>query len=245
MCVPRNLCAKIPDGVTDEQAAFTILASIALQGLRLASPTFGEKFMVFGLGLIGLLTVQLLKANGCEVLGIDYNSERLKLAEIFGAKTIDLSKGADPIASAKAWTRNIGIDAAIITASAKNDDIIHQAAESCRKRGRIILVGVVGLNIRRSDFYEKELTFQVSCSYGPGRYDENYEQKGHDYPPGYVRWTEKRNMQAFQDLIYQNKIDIGYLTSHVFQLEAAADAYDMIMEKSKRRFLCLLELPDR
>lgn len=228
VCVPRNLCAKIPDGVTDEQAAFTVLASIALQSLRLAAPTLGEKFMVFGMGLIGLLTVQLLKASGCEVLGVDYNSERLKLAEIFGAKTIDLSKGADPIISAKAWTRDIGVDAAIITASAKNDDIIHHAAESCRKRGRIILVGVVGLNLRRSDFYEKELTFQVSCSYGPGRYDEKYEQKGYDYPPGYVRWTEGRNFEAVLGTMASGNLNVEPLITHRYLLEDALEAYDKI-----------------
>jgi predicted dehydrogenase/threonine dehydrogenase-like Zn-dependent dehydrogenase len=232
VCVPRNLCAKIPDGVTDDQAAFSVLASIALQSLRLAAPTLGEKFMVFGMGLIGLLTVQLLKASGCEVLGIDYNSERLKLAEIFGAKTIDLSKGADPIISAKVWTRDIGVDAAIITASAKNDDIIHQAAESCRKRGRIVLVGVVGLNLRRSDFYEKELTFQVSCSYGPGRYDEKYEQKGHDYPPGYVRWTEGRNFEAVLGAMASGNLNVEPLITHRYKLNNALAAYDKIQNDS-------------
>jgi predicted dehydrogenase/threonine dehydrogenase-like Zn-dependent dehydrogenase len=228
VCVPRNLCAKIPDGVSNEQAAFTILASIALQSLRLARPTLGEKFMVFGMGLIGLLTAQLLKASGCEVMGVDYNSDRLKLAETFGVKTVDLSKGADPIASGKAWTRDTGVDAVILTASAKNDDIIHQAAESCRKRGRIILVGVVGLNLRRSDFYEKELTFQVSCSYGPGRYDEKYEQKGYDYPFGYVRWTEGRNFEAVLGAMASGNINVEPLITHRYKLDNALEAYDKI-----------------
>jgi len=228
VCVPRNLCAKIPDSVTNEQAAFTVLASVALQSLRLASPALGEKFMVFGMGLIGLLTVQLLKASGCEVLGVDFNSERLKLAETFGAKTVDLSKGADPIASAKGWTGDNGIDAAIITASAKNDEIVHQAAESCRKRGRIVLVGIVGLNLRRSDFYEKELTFQVSCSYGPGRYDEEYEQKGCDYPLGYVRWTEGRNFEAVLGAMASGSLNVKSLITHRYKLDNAPEAYDKI-----------------
>ncbi|MBN2181530.1 MAG: bi-domain-containing oxidoreductase [Sedimentisphaerales bacterium] len=228
VCVQQNLCVKIPDGVTFDQAAFTVLASIGLQSLRLASPTFGEKFMVFGVGLIGLLTIQLLKASGCEVLGIDYNSERLNLAESFGAKTVDLSKGTDPIASAKGWTNGNGADGAIITASAKNDEIIHQAAESCRKRGRIVLVGVVGLNLKRSDFYKKELTFQVSCSYGPGRYDQKYEQKGYDYPPGYVRWTEKRNFEAVLGAMASGSLNVEPLITHRYKLGNAPIAYDKI-----------------
>ncbi len=184
VCVPRNLVAKVPENVTDEEASFVVLSSIALQGIRLLEPCLGEKVMVFGMGLIGLVTVQLLRASGCDVLGVDLNPQRLKLAEQFGAKVVDLSGGASPTEAAKAWTAEHGADGVVITACTKTDEIVHQAAESCRKRGRIVLVGVVGLNLRRSDFYEKELTFQVSCSYGPGRYDEAYEQKGQDYPYG-------------------------------------------------------------
>jgi predicted dehydrogenase/NADPH:quinone reductase-like Zn-dependent oxidoreductase len=228
VCVPRNLVAKVADNVTDEHAAFTVLAAIALQGIRLVQPTLGEKIMVFGMGLIGLLTVQLLRSSGCAVLAVDLNPQRLQLAERFGAKTVDLSKGADPITAAKGFAGEQGVDAAIITASAKTDEIVHQAAESCRKRGRIVLVGVVGLNLRRSDFYQKELTFQVSCSYGPGRYDESYEQGGHDYPPGYVRWTEGRNFEAVLGAMASGSLDVSSLITHRFQFDDALKAYETI-----------------
>lgn len=228
VCVPRNLCAKMPDSVNDEKASFTILASIALQGLRLVEPTLGEKFIVFGAGLVGLLTIQLLKANGCHVLAVDLNSKRLQIAERFGAQTVDLSAGGDPIAAAKAWTNGKGVDGVLVTASAKTDEIMHQAAQSCRKRGRIILVGVVGLNLRRSDFYEKELTFHVSCSYGPGRYSEEYEQHGHDYPLGYVRWTERRNFEAVLDMLSSGNLNVGPLITHRYNLQNALRAYETI-----------------
>ena len=228
VCVPRNLVAKVPENVTDEQASFTVLSSIALQGVRLLGPCLGEKVMVFGMGLIGLITVQLLRASGCEVLGVDLNSQRLKLAEQFGAGTVDLSCGADPTEAARAWTTECGVDGVIITASAKTDEIMHQAAESCRKRGRIVLVGVVGLNLRRNDFYDKELTFQVSCSYGPGRYDESYEQGGHDYPPGYVRWTEGRNFAAILSAMSSGGLNVSPLITHRFKLDDTLQAYQTI-----------------
>ncbi|MDD4892236.1 MAG: zinc-binding alcohol dehydrogenase, partial [Phycisphaerae bacterium] len=182
VAVSKTLCAKIPDGVSDEQAAFTVLASIGLQGIRLAGPTLGETFVVIGLGLIGLVTSQLLRAHGCRVLGTDVNPDRLKLAESFGVHAINVGAGADPVVAAMAATEGKGVDGVLITASAKTDELVHQAALMCRKRGRIVLVGVVGLNLRRADFYEKELSFQVSCSYGPGRYDSQYEQAAVDYP---------------------------------------------------------------
>lgn len=232
VCVPRNLVAKVPDNVTDEHAAFAVLASIALQGIRLVQPTLGEKVAVFGMGPIGLLTAQLLRSSGCEVLAIDLNPQRLELAERFGAKTVDLSKGGDPITAARGFTAGRGVDATIITASAKTDEIVHQAAESCRKRGRIVLVGVVGLNLRRSDFYQKELTFQVSCSYGPGRYDESYEQGGHDYPAGYVRWTEGRNFEAVLGAMSNGGLDVSPLITHRFRLDDALKAYETIEHDS-------------
>lgn len=221
VCVSRHLCAKISDGVVDEDAAFTVLGSIALQGVRLAGPTLGEKFMVFGMGLVGLLTVQLLRANGCAVLAVDVSNARLKLAEAFGAKTVDLSLGTDPVAAAMSWTRGQGVDGVLIAASAKGDGIVHQAAQSCRKRGRIVLVGVVDLKLQRSDFYEKEITFQVSCSYGPGRYDEKYEQSGQDYPIGFVRWTEQRNFEAVLEMMSSGQLRVKDLITHRFVLEAA------------------------
>ena len=164
VCVPKNLCAKIQEGVSDEEAAFTVLASIALQSVRLSRPTLGENFVVTGLGLIGLLVVQILIAQGCQVLAIDFDKDRLELARRFRAETVDLSKGEDPISKGLAFSKEQGVDGAIIAASTKSNEPIHQAAQMCRKRGRIVLVGVTGLELSRADFYEKELTFQVSCS---------------------------------------------------------------------------------
>ena len=228
VCVPRNLCAKIPDGVSDESAAFTVLGSVALQGVRLAEPTLGEKFVVFGMGLLGLLTTQLLRASGCEVLAVDLSDERLALAASFGARTVNIGSGGDPIAAASAWTQGMGADGVIITASAKTDALMHQAAEACRVRGRIILVGVVGLNLRRDDFFKKEITFQVSCSYGPGRYDEDYEQGGRDYPFGFVRWTEQRNFEAVLGSMASGGLCVDNIITNRFALGDALSAYEGI-----------------
>jgi predicted dehydrogenase/threonine dehydrogenase-like Zn-dependent dehydrogenase len=227
---PENLTAKIPDSVSDETAAFTVVAAIGLQGVRLLQPTLGEKIVVSGLGLIGLLTVQILRANGCQVLGIDFDQKKLELARQFGAETVNLSKGQDPARIAEHWTRGTGVDGVIVTASTKSDELIHQAATMCRKRGRIVLVGVIGLNIQRADFYEKELSFQVSCSYGPGRYEENYEKKGMDYPIGFVRWTEQRNFQAILDLMAGGQIDVQPLITHRFSFDDAIDGYQAVDE---------------
>ena len=227
VCVPGNLCVRIPDNVSDEAATFTVLGAIGLQGIRLANPTLGEKFVVFGAGLIGLLTVQLLRASGCDVLAVDLNEERLALARTWGAEICNAGNG-DPVAAANAWTEGVGVDGVIITASAKTDEIVHQAAEMCRKRGRIVLVGVVGLNFRRADFYEKELSFQVSCSYGPGRYDDTYEQKGQDYPIGYVRWTEQRNFEAVLGMMASGRLDVEPLITDRVAFEEAEKAYAKI-----------------
>lgn len=226
--VPVNLCAKVPDGVTDEQAAFTVLGAIALQGIRLVQPTLGEAVVVTGLGLIGLVTVQLLRANGCRVLGLDYDPARLALARRFGAETVDLAAGQDPVAAAARFSRGRGVDAVLITASTTSNEPVHQAALMCRKRGRVVLVGVTGLELSRADFFEKELTFQVSCSYGPGRYDPNYEERGADYPIGYVRWTEQRNFEAVLDMMADGRIDVTPLISHRFPIAAAEQAYELV-----------------
>jgi len=226
--VPRNLCARIPDSVDDESAAFTVLAAIGLQGVRLAAPTLGETVVVTGLGLIGLISVQLLRANGCRVLGIDMNPTRLALARQFGAEVVDLSRGEDPLAAAEAFSRGRGVDAVLLTASTASSEPVSQAAQMCRKRGRIVLVGVTGLELSRADFYEKELSFQVSCSYGPGRYDADYEEKGHDYPVGFVRWTEQRNFEAALDLMASGSLDLRPLISHRFDIDDAAKAYDLL-----------------
>jgi len=228
VCVPKNLCARIPDGVSDEAATFTVLASIGLQGIRLVNPTLGERIVVIGLGLIGLVTVQLLRANGCHVLGVDISPERLALAERFGATTAAAGGQSDPVVAAQSWSEGRGVDAVIITASAKSDEIIHQAARMCRQRGRIVLVGVVGLSLRRADFYEKELSFQVSCSYGPGRYDDAYEQAGCDYPFGLVRWTEQRNFQAVLDALADGALRVDELITHRYPHAQAAAAYQTI-----------------
>ncbi len=226
--VPRNLCARVPDTVDDESAAFTVLGAIALQGVRLAQPTLGESVAVIGLGLVGLLTVQILRANGCRVLGIDLDADRLDLARGFGAETVDLGRGADPLAAAAAFSRGLGFDAVLITASTSSSEPVAQAAKMCRKRGRIVLVGVTGLELSRADFYEKELSFQVSCSYGPGRYDAEYEEGGHDYPVGFVRWTEQRNFEAVLDLMAAGRIDVAPLVTHRYALERAGEAYDLL-----------------
>jgi predicted dehydrogenase/threonine dehydrogenase-like Zn-dependent dehydrogenase len=226
--VPMNLCAKVPASVSDDEAAFAAVAAVGLQGIRLVQPTLGEAVVVTGLGLIGLITVQLLRAHGCRVLGIDYDSGRLALARQFGAETVDLAAGEDPVAAAQAFSRGRGVDAVLITASTESNEPMHQAALMCRKRGRIVLVGVAGLELSRADFYEKELSFQVSCSYGPGRYEPNYEEKGQDYPVGFVRWTEQRNFEAVLDMMADGRLDVKPLISHRFAIDEAEKAYDLI-----------------
>ena len=226
--VPLNLCAKIPDEVSDEEAAFTVLGAIALQGIRLVQPTLGESVVVIGLGLIGLMTVQLLCANGCRVLGIDLDPEKLAMAKQFGADVVDLSEGQDPVTTAEMFSRGRGVDAVIITAATKSNGPMHQAALMCRKRGRIVLVGLAGLELSRDDFFKKELTFQVSASCGPGRYDPNYEEKGQDYPVGFVRWTEQRNFEAVLDMMAGGALDVKPLISHRFEINNADKAYALV-----------------
>lgn len=230
--VPKTLCVKIPDSVDDESAVFTVVGSIALQGIRLLNPTLGECVVVQGLGLVGLIAVQLLIAAGCRVLGADFDPHKLALAKQFGAETVDLSAGEDLVQKADYFSRGRGVDAVLITASAKEDTILHQAATISRKRGRIVLVGVVDLNLRREDFYEKELNFQVSCSYGPGRYDESYESKGQDYPIGFVRWTEQRNFEAVLDMMAAGKLDVKPMISAYFPVTEAKEAYDALTNKN-------------
>jgi predicted dehydrogenase/threonine dehydrogenase-like Zn-dependent dehydrogenase len=242
--VPQNLCARIPDGVDDESAAFTVLGAIALQGIRLIQPTLGETVVVSGLGLIGLMAVQILRANGCRVLGMDMDAGRLALARQFGAECVDLGKGEDPVAAAMAFSRGRGVDAVLLTASTSSSEPVAQAAHMCRKRGRIVLVGVTGLELSRADFYEKELSFQVSCSYGPGRYDPNYEDKGHDYPVGYVRWTEQRNFEAVLDLMASGALDVKPLVSHRYGVDEAGQAYDLLASGAPSLGI-LLRYPER
>ena len=228
VCVPRNLCAKVPQGVSVEAASFTVVSAIALQGIRLINPTLGENIVVTGLGLIGLVAVQILRASGCNVLGIDTNPERAALARELGAETVDLSSGEDPLEKAAQFSNALGVDGVLLTAATKSDEPVRQAAQMCRQRGRIVLVGVTGLNLSRADFYEKEISFQVSCSYGPGRYDPQYEDNGHDYPYGLVRWTEQRNFEAVLGLMQSGALHVDDLISHRFSIDKAADAYDLL-----------------
>lgn len=227
--VAKHLCAKIPDTVDDETAAFTALASIGLQGIRLANLTIGESVAVIGVGLIGLLTVQLLKAHGCRVLAIDFDAHKLALARQFGAQTCQLEQGDDPVARGLAFSHGHGMDAVLITAATQSNDPVTLGARMSRKRGRIVLVGVAGLALNRADFYEKELSFQVSCSYGPGRYDANYESKGLDYPIGFVRWTEQRNFEACLELMAEQRMDVKPLISHRYLFEDADEAYNTLI----------------
>ncbi len=242
--VSKNLCARIPDGVDDESAAFVVVASIGLQGIRLAQPTLGECFVVTGVGLIGLLTVQLLRAHGCRVLAIDFDDSKLELARQYGAQTCNPGKGEDPVAAGMAFSRGKGVDGVIITASTKSSDPVTQAARMSRKRGRIVLVGVVGLELNRADFYEKELTFQVSCSYGPGRYDPEYEEKGGDYPLGFVRWTEQRNFEAVLDMLDSGQLEVKTLITHRFKFEDAPAAYSTLTQDNSGLGMLLLYASD-
>lgn len=226
--VPVNLCAHVPDQVPDEAAAFTVIGAIALQGIRLLQPTLGETVVVTGLGLIGQIAVQLLRANGCRVLGIDFDPAKVALAKSFGAEVVNLGAGEDPVQAAERFSRGRGVDAVLVTAATRSSEPIHQAAVMSRKRGRIVLVGVTGLELSRDDFFKKELSFQVSASYGPGRYDPEYEDKGHDYPVGFVRWTEQRNFEAVLDMLAGGSLSVQPLISHRFKLEETEAAYAVV-----------------
>ena len=225
VCVPKNLVAKIPDNVTDEEATFTVIGSIGLQGIRLLNPQLGECVVVIGLGLIGLVAVELLRANGCKVIGIDFDQQKVDIAKDKGIYAINPKSGIDPVKYVEEMTGGVGADGVLITASAKGDEVIHQACLMSRKRGRVVLVGVIGLNMRRDDFYKKELSFQVSCSYGAGRYDEEYENKGHDYPLAYVRWTEKRNFETILGAISSKVLDVQPLITEVVDLADYSEIY--------------------
>jgi predicted dehydrogenase len=244
VAVGRNLCAGIPESVSDDEAVFTPLAAIALQGLRLAGPAIGERFCVIGLGLIGLIAVQLLRANGCIVLGVDPDPERAALARRFGADVVDMRAGEDVLKVAERFSAGRGMDAVLITAATDSNDPVEQAARMCRQRGRIVLIGVTGLELNRADFYKKEISFQVACSYGPGRYDEIYEGRGIDYPYGLVRWTEQRNFQAVLQLMESAQLDVRPLISHRFALDAAGAAYDLLADRTRSSLGIVLDYKD-
>lgn len=227
VCVPKNLAAKIPDNVSHDEACFAVIGAVALQGMRLLEPTFGETFVVIGLGLVGQMTAQLLSANGCRVIGLDVNDSRVALATSFNAASY-LSSGAEAVALVKKLTDESGADGVIITASSSGDEIISDSARMCRKRGRIVLTGVTGLHLNRNDFYEKEISFRVSSSYGPGRYDDEYEIKGKDYPLAFVRWTAKRNFEAVLEAMSSGKLNVKSLISEIVSLDDYGRIYDNI-----------------
>ncbi|MHA8062886.1 bi-domain-containing oxidoreductase [Aquirufa aurantiipilula] len=240
VCIPQNLVAKIPDNVSDEEAAFTVIGSIGLQGIRLINPSFGETVVVIGLGLIGLITAELLLANGCQVIGFDFDIQKVELAQKKGVHAFQ-SNHTDVVKTVESLTHQVGADAVIITASTKSDEVISQAAQMSRKRGKIVLVGVIGLDIQRADFFKKELSFQVSCSYGPGRYDEDYEQKGVDYPIGYVRWTEKRNFEAILTALATKRLHVADLITERVPL---ADYLQIYNKMGGGSIASILEYPD-
>ncbi len=254
--VPKNLCVKIPTiksqisgtksknkFLSFEEAAFVTLGAIAMQGIRQAEITLGEKVAVIGLGLLGQITVQLLKASGCEVIGADLESQKLELAAELGAEltvAIEKLRGAS-----EQFTNGLGIDAVIITAATKSNQPIELAGEIARQKGKVVVVGRVGMNVPRDIYYQKELDLRLSMSYGPGRYDKEYEEKGHDYPYGYVRWTEKRNMESFLALVARGKIDVKKLITHRFKIEEAMKAYDLIMNNTEPYLGVILEYNDK
>ncbi|MFN3385672.1 MAG: bi-domain-containing oxidoreductase [Candidatus Thermochlorobacter sp.] len=238
--VPKNLVAKVPDNVSLSDAAYTTLGAIALQGVRQAAPTLGESIMVIGLGLLGQLLVQLLKANGCRVIGIDINPDAIALAKTHGCDLALLRSEDSLKEQVMAFTNGYGADAVIITASTSSNDPVEFAADVMRDRGRVVMVGVTGMNLPRTPYYMKELEFKLSRSYGAGRYDTHYEEKGIDYPIGYVRWTENRNMQAFLQLLAEKKLSLSNITTHIFPIEQGEEAYKLITGERKERYIGIL-----
>ena len=236
LAVPKNLCVRLPDAVDFEAASFGTLGAIALQGVRLAEPTLGEAVVVIGLGLLGQLTVQLLKANGCRVFGVDLDPVKIELARTLGADDGCISGGA-ALPAVMQWSRGRGADAVLITAATSSDQPIELAGEMSRLKGRVVAVGLVGMNVPRKIYYERELTLKVSMSYGPGRYDAEYEERGHDYPFAYVRWTEGRNIEAFLDLVAAGSVRIAPLVTHRFSIEEGERAYNLIAGETQEPYL--------
>ena len=239
--ISRNLAVKIPSNVSFEDSATISLGAISLQGVRRLNPTIGESVTVIGLGVLGQITIQILKACGCKVIAIDLDENRLALAKELGADKVLNPANDDDISKIKLMTDGYGVDAVIITASSTSDEVISSAFNMCRKKAKVILVGDVGLNLKRSDFYAKELDFLISSSYGPGRYDDSYEEKNIDYPLPYVRWTQNRNMAEFLNLISEDKININSLISATYKIDNAKEAYNDIQNKSPKPLLVLIK----
>lgn len=241
--VPELLCARIPDGVSTESAAFTTVGCVALQGIRQADVRLGERVLVIGLGLIGQLSLQLLRAAGCSVAGTDVSAAQVERARSLGFTDCVVSRAEGATEALMALTNGVGFDAVLITAGAPDNSPVVLAGEVARDRARVVFVGATPVEAPRSPFYEKELSLHLSRSYGPGRYDPAYEVHGHDYPIGYVRWTEQRNMEAFLDTIERGVVDVGVLTSHRFQVEEAVAAYDLLGDAAAHPVGILLEYP--
>ena len=244
LAIPKNLAVKMPANVSFEDAAYATVGAIALQGIRQAEPKIGETVAVIGLGLIGQITTQLLKANGCRVIGLDIDKSLFAKAKQFGCDEVYISS-KENVASINAFSRGIGCDSVIITAGTSSNQPIELALDLCRKRGKVVVVGAVNMDIPRTPFYMKEIELLISTSYGPGRYDPDYEEKGIDYPAAYVRWTENRNMLAILDMIDMNMLNVKEITSHKFEVHAAEDAYKLILGENDEEFLgVLLKYPD-
>jgi polar amino acid transport system substrate-binding protein len=236
--VPRNLCVRLPNQLSFEEGAFGTVGAIALQGVRLAEPTIGESVVVIGLGLVGQLTVQLLQANGCRVFGIDLDEARIQLARTSGAD--DGCVPDDARERVRAWSREGGADACIVAAATASSEPIELAGEISRLKGRVVAVGMVGMNVPRNVYYQRELTLKVSLSYGPGRHDPDYEERGHDYPLAYVRWTEGRNIEAFLDLLAAGRVDVRPLITHRFSIDDARRAYQLISGRIDEKYLAVV-----
>lgn len=241
--VPVNLAVRVPENLSTDHAATVTLGAIALQGVRRAAPTLGETVVVVGLGILGQITAQLLRAHGCRVIGVDLSAQRISLAIENG-----MDYGIDPnredyVATVHRLTDGFGADAAIVTAATPEHSVISEAMHACRKKGRIVLVGDVGLNLKREDFYRKELDFFISTSYGPGRYDPCYEEDGQDYPLPYVRWTENRNMEAYLRLLADGRVQLSNLAHEPYDIERAGEAYALLAGEGEKPLLMLLRYP--
>jgi predicted dehydrogenase/D-arabinose 1-dehydrogenase-like Zn-dependent alcohol dehydrogenase len=244
VAVPENLAVKIPGDLPFREAAFVTLGAIALQGVRRAEPTLGETVAVVGSGLIGLLAAQLLRANGCTVIATDLSDERLTLARTLGVDHTINVRATDPAKTVMALTDGLGADAVILCAAAKSSEPVNQAFKMCRERGRVVIVGAVGMELERPDFYNKEIDLRMSRSYGPGRYDRRFEEQGYDYPPPYVRWTETRNLSAFLEAVAAKRVNVAALISSEYPIEEAQAAYDDVLKGGPSKIGVLLKYPE-
>ena len=239
LSVPKNLCVRLPAEVDFESAAFATVGAIALQGVRLAEPTLGESVVVLGLGLVGQLTVQLLKANGCRVFGVDLDPSKIELARGLGMD--DGMRAGEGVARAvESWTRGRGADAVVVAAATRSSEPVELAGEISRRRGRVVVVGAVGMDVPRDAYFARELSLRVSMSYGPGRYDPEYEERGHDYPLAYVRWTEGRNIEAFLDQVAAGRVRCAPLVTHRFSIDEGRRAYELIAGDAGEPYLGVL-----